>query len=131
MRTALIALAMLLSAAAEAAAQPSAVGDDSDTALFHFQSAYLPHYRPLESEPLALTHGYRAAALEPMGRSLSLGPFRVEMAGTARTDVRLNATRQVQFARFQLEDTHILGGDVSGAFDGRSGMLRLSWPTGR
>ncbi len=57
---------------------------------------------------------------------LSIGPFRMDIGSS----IEGRDGKSAHFAHLHLDNVHILGGDVSGTFDGRAATLRLSWPTG-
>lgn len=58
--------------------------------------------------------------------ALSVGPFHLDIEnGEAGRD-----GKQSHFARLRLDGVSVLGGDVSGTFNGRAATIRLSWPTG-
>lgn len=57
---------------------------------------------------------------DPAGKSaVSIGPLRAQLGGTAR---------KAHLARYKLEDIDVLGGSVSGTFDGRGARLYVRWP---
>lgn len=58
---------------------------------------------------------------------LSFGPFSMDFDN----DTRPVDGRQAHFAHVHVEDMRLLGGDVSGRFDGRTATIQLSWPTNR
>jgi len=62
---------------------------------------------------------------------LSLGPFKMDIDSAVEgSAVPSRDGRVANFAHVHLDDVRVLGGNVSGTFDGRSATVRLSWPTG-
>ena len=58
--------------------------------------------------------------------AMSIGPLRFDIEnGEAGRD-----GKQSHFARLNLDGVRVLGGDISGTFNGRAATIRLSWPTG-
>ena len=53
------------------------------------------------------------------GAHVSFGPLRARLGGTAT---------RAHFARYKLEGMDVLGGSVSGTFDGRGARLYVRWP---
>jgi hypothetical protein len=53
------------------------------------------------------------------GSSVSIGPLQARLGGTAQ---------KAHLARYKLEDVDVLGGSVSGTFDGRGARLYVRWP---
>lgn len=80
----------------------ASMGDADDT------DSQLRYTRTATSEPSAPTF-------------VSFGGVRMDMG---------NDGPRKKFAHIELEDAHVLGGNISGTFDGRAATLRLSWPTG-
>jgi hypothetical protein len=57
--------------------------------------------------------------------AISIGPLSMDIgnSSTARDG------KVAHFANVRLNSLHVLGGSISGTFDGRAATLRLSWPT--
>ena len=69
---------------------------------------------PLRLDPL------RTGDSDPLGASaVSIGPLRARLGGTAT---------RAHIARYKLEGMDVLGGSISGTFDGRGARVYLRWP---
>ena len=55
------------------------------------------------------------------GSAVSIGPLRARLGGTAK---------RAHIARYKLDGMDVLGGSVSGTFDGRGARVYLRWPPG-
>jgi hypothetical protein len=58
--------------------------------------------------------------------AVAIGPLRMDVGSS---DLGRDG-KASHFAHVHLDNVHVLGGDVSGTFDGRAATLRLSWSTG-
>lgn len=69
---------------------------------------------PLRLEPYHAEHDDHLDA-----SAVDIGPLRARLGGTAK---------QAHIARYKLEGMDVLGGSVSGTFDGRGARVYLRWP---
>lgn len=83
----------------------------------------IPIERPPHQDDLPLRlEPYRPQAYDPLkGSTVSVGPLRARLGGSAK---------RAHIARYRLEGVDIMGGSVSGTFDGRGARLNLRWPPG-
>lgn len=128
MRAMILALGFLLTAGGAAAQidpyrpREAAAPGRETTRLRLPQPDALSYRRPADDgEANIPARDERASRFETLPNILSVGAFKLALD---------NDGVHRHFARVQLEDGHVLGGNISGTFDGRGGALRLSWPMG-
>lgn len=126
MRAAFGILGLLLLTGPRAMAQPPAIVlPDSPLADRSTPRVPFPD-SPVQQDILAGRHNAASDARLDSPSPLSLGPFSMDI-GSVDTG---KDGKIAHFAHVHLENFHVLGGNVSGTFDGRAATLRLSWPTG-
>jgi hypothetical protein len=127
MRAALITAVLALGIATRALAQPPIV--IPETTFFDHGASHLPPADGNTYQPPQLGHGTDAPP--PSGHPrLSLGPLSFDMGSSDfGKDGFGKDSRHTHYAHVHLDDVHVLGGDVSGTFDGRAATIGLSWPT--
>ena len=131
MREACWAISIFCAAATPVVAQPAGlVGLDaspSEDAFPHLRTSDARIYRKLapDADARRFQRDEDRPEFSPSPDTLSLGPFRMDIGSAARMGDR----RTAHFAHVHLEDVRVLGGDVSGTFDGRAATIHLSWPT--
>ena len=73
---------------------------------------------------------YQSGETAGPSRELAIGPLRLKIDNSEIARPALaGVTKHAQAAHVQFENVRFFGGNISGAFDGRSATLRLSWPT--
>jgi hypothetical protein len=130
--TALASAFLLLSAASTACAQVAATPASSLLRALQFDTqVYQRQSVDGEAQPYNLrADPSRDARLADGG--LSLGPFKMDIDSAVEgSAVPSRDGRVARFAHVHLDDVRVMGGNISGTFDGRSATLRLSWPMGR
>ena len=120
----------LLTAAGQAAAQPPVIVIPEQPSFVQHSTAHLPlsdnqSYQEVSRENEAQTLARYAQIQSAASRPVSLGPFSMDIGSS---DIGRDGKR-AHFAHVQMDDFHVLGGNVSGTFDGRAATLHLSWPT--
>ncbi len=126
-------VALLLSTASAAVAQVASTAEPTPTRIHAMQIDYqLDEWRSPDGDEQAYrvkADPFRDAQFDRGG--FSLGAIRMDIDSTATASADPTRDGRVShFAHVHLENVRLLGGDVSGTFDGRSATLRLSWPTG-
>jgi hypothetical protein len=132
MRTPSLAFGFFLVAAVDATAQPvmltlpdpAAFGGDQLRVNLP-QSGFVPDRGAFFADDNIagpMEGSSRPLQSEPLSRSVvTIGPFKLHVGSDGL---------RTRYAQYDLADTHILGANMSGTFDGRSGTLILIWPTG-
>jgi hypothetical protein len=128
MRAGIVFFGLFLTAATEAMAQPPALILPEPSFYQHgaarlslSDNGTFQDVSPAGGER-SLARGTGPADLRP----LSIGPFSM---GLSSSQVGRDGKR-AHYAELHFDDFHPLGGNVSGSFDGRGAVLKLSWPTG-
>ena len=119
----------LLAAAGEAAAQPPVIVLPEPSFVQH-SAAHLPlsdsaSFQEVSRDGEARTFARNAQIEAGASHPVSLEPFSMDIGSS---DIGRDGKR-AHFAHVQMDDFHVLGGNVSGTFDGRAATLHLSWPT--
>ena len=81
---------------------------------------------PLNDDHMSALNRKIANGADWQKGSLSIGPIRFDIGSSDRR----SDGREAHFAHMHLDGVHLMGGEVSGTFDGRAATIRLSWPTG-
>lgn len=128
-----LATTVILMAATAARAEPlaGAMRDDVNQprAAVVLSLARAPRFRDRAGDTDLLL-----PAVSPLApaNGVALGPLRLELGSEMRERDGLGVeARRAQFAHLRVDGLEVLGGAVSGSFDGRRATLQLSWPTGR
>jgi hypothetical protein len=119
----------LLTVAGQAAAQPPVIVIPEPSFVQH-STAHLPlsdgqSFQDVSHESEARALARSAQIQSASSRPISLGPISLDIGSS---DIGRDGKR-AHFAHVQMDDFHVLGGNVSGTFDGRAATLHLSWPT--
>jgi hypothetical protein len=122
---------LMLTAAGQAAAQPPLIVLPEPSFVQH-STAHLPlsdgtSYQEISRENDARALARNAQIAAGASHPITLGPLSMDIGSS---DVGRDGKR-AHFAHVQMDDFHVLGGNVSGTFDGRAATLHLSWPTGQ
>ena len=121
----------LMVAAGQAAAQPPVIVLPEPSFVQH-GTAHLPlsdgtSYQDVSSGSDARALARNARIEAGASHPVSLGPLSMDIGSS---DIGRDGKR-AHFAHVQMDDFHVLGGNVSGTFDGRAATLHLIWPTGQ
>jgi hypothetical protein len=123
---------LLLATAGHAAAQPPVIVLPEPLFVQH-SAAHVPlsddgsSFQDLSRRSDARAVAHNAEIEAGAARPLSLGPISLDIGSS---DVGRDGKR-AHFAHIHMDDFRVLGGNVSGTFDGRAATLHLSWPTGQ
>jgi hypothetical protein len=128
MRAALAIAGLILAATTQALAQPPALVLPEPFAAGHGAGrSDANSFQDITSNGTARAWSWRSESAASSDTPISFGPLSMDVG---HADIIGRDGKQAHYAHVQLDTVHVLGGNISGNFDGRAATLHLSWHTG-
>jgi hypothetical protein len=125
-----LATAMPVAAQVASGTQPSDISrSEYDVSRFHplqFDNQAMRILAPVNDDRFLEPGSKWTDSPSWRGGAIAIGPLSMDVGSS---DPGRDG-KASHFAHLHLDNVHVLGGDVSGTFDGRAATVRLSWHTG-